>query len=97
MEHFNKLEPWEAELLAVLSEECGEVIQAIAKIQRHGFESHNPLIAGACSNRDALTKEMGDVRAAMIMLCDASVIHKETVHKQADAKLNNIKRWLHHN
>ena len=41
-EHFNRLSPAEDERLTVLAEECSEVIQAICKIQRHGYESFNP-------------------------------------------------------
>ena len=35
--HFNKLTPAQAERLAILIEECGEVIQAATKILRHGY------------------------------------------------------------
>lgn len=96
MEHFNQLTPAQAELLALLAEECGECIQAIGKILRHGYGSTNPLLPGSANNADALAKEMGDVRAAMIMLCEAGPISKEQVHMQADVKLHNVKRWLHH-
>ena len=37
MEHFNGLTPAEAKRLALLAEECGEVLQAIGKVLRHGF------------------------------------------------------------
>jgi hypothetical protein len=33
-QHFNGLSPADAEALTLISEECAEVIQAIAKIQR---------------------------------------------------------------
>lgn len=42
MTHFNDLEPGEAERLAILAEEAGELIHAIGKILRYGYESHNP-------------------------------------------------------
>lgn len=38
-QHFNQLKPSEAERLACLIEECGEVIQAAGKILRHGYKS----------------------------------------------------------
>jgi hypothetical protein len=41
-QHFNGLTPAEAERLALLAEECGEVIQAIGKVLRHGYESRHP-------------------------------------------------------
>lgn len=96
MEHFNQLTPAQAELLALLAEECGECIQAIGKILRHGYGSSNPLLTNGLSNIDALTKEMGDVRAAMILLCNAGPISKKQVHFNADTKLANVRRWLHH-
>lgn len=96
MEHFNQLTPAQAELLALLAEECGECIQAIGKILRHGYASTNPLLPGSANNAEALAKEMGDVRAAMIMLCEAGPVSKEQVHMHADVKLHNVKRWLHH-
>lgn len=83
--HFNKLSPAELELLAILSEECGEVVQVIGKILRHGLDFKNPL-THEC-NRALLTDEMGDVRAAMIRLTDAGIVTKEFVHQRADQKL----------
>ena len=58
-EHFNKLTPAQAERLAMLAEECGEVIQAVGKILRHGFESRHP--NGGETNKDALLRELGDL------------------------------------
>lgn len=92
--HFNQLSPAEAERLAILAEECGEVIQIIGKILRHGFDSCHP--STMLSNREALTKEMGDVRYAMIALCNAGDIVKDDVHMYADAKAEKIKQYLHH-
>lgn len=95
VEHFNELEAYEAELLALLAEECGEVVQAIGKILRHGIGSYNPS-EPSISNRDRLTREMGDVRAAMILLCEAGVISKDRVHAAADDKRARIGKYLHH-
>ena len=41
-DHFNGLTPAEAERLAMLAEECGEVIQMVGKILRHGYDSYHP-------------------------------------------------------
>lgn len=95
-EHFNQLTPAQAELLALLAEECGECVQAIGKILRHGYDSTNPLVPGSANNMDALAKELGDVVAAVTLLCNAGPISKEQVHAHADTKLNNVRRWLHH-
>lgn len=92
--HFNGLTPAEAELLALLSEECGELVQAIGKVLRHGLESRHP--DGGDTNRVSLCWEMGDVRAAMILLCKAGVVKKRDVHDFADDKLERVSQYLHH-
>lgn len=95
--HFNALTPAEAERLALLAEECGECIQAIGKILRHGYESQHPegIHCGA-TNRQRLVEEMGDVRAAMIIICEAGDTSKREVHAAADDKLKRVRKYLHH-
>ena len=63
-DHFNKLTPAEAERLAMLAEECAEVIAIIGKILRHGYESYHP-DTPAISNRDMLADEIADVHAVV--------------------------------
>lgn len=92
--HFNKLTPVQAELLALLAEECGELVQAIGKILRHGLDSYHP--DSGIGNQESLEKEMGDVRAAMILLCDAKIAHKANVHTFADDKRCRVIPYLHH-
>lgn len=94
--HFNGLTPAEAERLAILAEECAEVIVAVEKIKRHGYESRNPLVFDGPTNREQLTTEMGDVRAAMILLCAAKDVEKHRVHDAADEKLVKVFSWTHH-
>lgn len=91
--HFNQLTPAEAERLAVLAEECGEVIQAVGKILRHGYESSHP--DGGPTNRRTLEREIGDVLYAVdrIALHDLSSINIENA---AAMKKQNIKPYLHH-
>lgn len=62
--HFNGLTPAEDERLTALYEESAEVIQAVAKIQRHGYESNN---RGRLpeTNRQALERECGDLLFAV--------------------------------
>lgn len=65
-DHFNQLTPAQAERLAILAEECSEVIQIIGKILRHGMDSRHP--ATGIGNRVALLHEIIDVKAAMVMI-----------------------------
>lgn len=92
--HFNDLTPAQAERLAILAEECGEVIQVVGKILRHGYNSVYPVTEE--HNTTRLEQECGDVRAAIIMLCDAGDIVKQCVHDAADRKLVRVKQYMHH-
>lgn len=66
--HFNALSPAQAERLAILMEECGEVVQIIGKILRHGFESVSPYGHSSETNREALIRELFDVKAAAMLV-----------------------------
>lgn len=60
---FNQLSPAEAERLAMLAEEAGEIVQAVGKVLRHGFESRPP--AGGRTNGEQLHRELGDLIAVV--------------------------------
>lgn len=94
MTHFNGLSPALAERLALLSEECGEVVQVIGKIQRHGIESRHP--DGGPTNRQLLEKELGDTYAVLLLLTRAGDVTPEHIALHKDAKLRNVQQWLHH-
>jgi NTP pyrophosphatase (non-canonical NTP hydrolase) len=95
-QHFNGLTPAQAELLALLAEECAEVIQVIAKIQRHGLLSCNPNDPERTTNLNLLHRELGDVRAAMVMLSRAGVLHLGQLPALAGLKLERVREYLHH-
>lgn len=63
-DHFNQLTPAEAERLAMLAEECGEVIQVVGKILRHGYASCHPANL-TVTNKELLVKELQDVNAVL--------------------------------
>ena len=60
--HFNNLTPAQAERLAMLAEECGEVIQVIGKILRHGYNNYHP-DRPHITNRELLQQELTDLAA----------------------------------
>ena len=92
---FNGLTPAEAHLLAILVEECTEVIQIVSSIQRSGLRGYNSKKSREM-NADALVRKMADVRVAMILVCEAGIAYKSTVHRLAYEKLKHISRYLHH-
>ncbi len=59
----NGLTPAQAERLAMLAEECGEVVQVIGKILRHGYDSRHP--NGGPTNKELLAAELRDVDAVV--------------------------------
>ena len=98
-EHFNRLTPAEAERLAMLSEECGEVVQIVGKILRHGYESHHP-DSPDLSNRDLLAKELADVHSVtdrMVFDGDMRIGQIESNYTPGcGSNWSEKKRYTHH-
>jgi NTP pyrophosphatase (non-canonical NTP hydrolase) len=82
------------EVMAILQEECAEVIQAISKINRFGLESEWQGV----TNKQALITEIGDVLALISVLVDETDIniHDEDVHKAINAKYKKLEIFLPH-
>lgn len=94
--HFNGLTPAQDERLAILLEECGEVIQCIGKIQRHGYHSWNPEVVGATTNRDDLAREVADLMAAISLMTKAEDIEVGNLNRDSEHKLQKLKKYTHH-
>jgi NTP pyrophosphatase (non-canonical NTP hydrolase) len=87
----NELTPAQVERLAILAEECGEVIQIVGKILRHGYRSYNPTVPDTKQkpNFALLQKELGDVIWSISKLDEAADISFEI--PRTNASLN---AWL---
>jgi NTP pyrophosphatase (non-canonical NTP hydrolase) len=94
--HFNDLTPQEAERLALLAEEAGELIQAIGKILRHGYESYNPDDVDAGENRVQLCKEIADIEYAVTLMLDAGDIDRGQISIYREIAEAKKPRYLHH-
>ena len=92
---FNQLSDAEAERLAILAEECAEVIQAVGKIKRYGYQNWWPKDTGF-TNRQRLEYELGHVDAAVSRLVYAAQISRDEIDRHRSAKLESIKPFLHH-
>lgn len=92
---FNNLTPEEHERITILQEELLEAAHICSKILRHGYESYHP-DEHDLNNRELLGKELGDVRFAMIWLCDNGDQNKCYIHEMAKVKSCNIQKYLHH-
>jgi hypothetical protein len=93
-QHFNRLTPAEAERLAMLAEEAGEVVQAVTKILRHGYESYHPTDPGM-NNRSILRAEIADLRAVWELMFEAGDVEK--LHSlMIDTAKSRKLRFSHH-
>lgn len=101
MTHFNKLSPEVAELLAILAEECGEVVQRIGKILRHGVRvnpySDSDQRSGKL-NTSYLEEELTDVYALVELLSELGLISEFSIREGILAKRDRLARpgILHH-
>lgn len=93
--HYSNLSPGYQERLALLMEECSEVIQACSKILRHGTEEGNPYVPGS-NNVEDLQKEIGHVWLAIEMLTTNGEINQEQVIGSMYKKVHSIDKYLHH-
>ena len=94
MDHFNKLTPAEDERLSLLCEECAEVIQAVGKITRHGYESRHP--NGGPTNRTLLQYELGHVLHAISRLVNSGDIKQDEIKAAEWLKSLDVQQYLHH-
>ena len=90
----NQLSAAEDERLALLAEEMGECIQAIGKIQRHGYESRG--LAGGPTNRQQLEIELGHVKYAKILMSRCGDIDFSKTKLSAVRKSHTVGKYLHH-
>jgi NTP pyrophosphatase (non-canonical NTP hydrolase) len=97
MDSFNDLSHADAELFALLAEECGETVQAIGKILRHGKHSWNPEVVGKRTNIEDLEKELGDILAVVELMRRAKVIDADNMGQMRDTKLEKVWKYLHYN
>ena len=79
------------EILSIAQEECGEVIVAISKIFRFGFDSRWP--EGGVDNRSRLTEELGDLMAMVKLMNENGIINLEELSKAGERKITKLKTW----
>lgn len=89
---FNKLTPAEAERIALILEEAGEIVQVCGKILRHGFESE---FEGS-TNRKKLEKEIGDLRSAVLLAIRAGDVADNKIEMAKAKKTLSVQKYLHH-
>ena len=87
----------ESERLAMLAEECGEVIQIIGKILRHGYTSYHPDDLDMKTNWTLLNKELNDIGAVVHGMIKAGDYTEEDFNIDIQEKIWKKKlKWTHY-
>jgi len=92
----NGLSETEIERLALMTEECGEVLQVIGKILRHGYIATDPNTGAKYDNRAALSREVGDFAYASGLMCEVGDLSVDDVEWASNAKAKRCLNYLHH-
>jgi len=84
-----KLEP-KQQLMVILSEECGELIQICQKILRRGCVD--------LDNKDEdyyikFVEELGDVYTMINLMHEWDIVSWDDLEKRAEYKLEKLKKW----
>jgi hypothetical protein len=91
-----RLSPAELERVAILADQCGQVVQICGKILRHGYESCNPFDARCKPNRLLLEREVGAVRGAIDLLINRGDIDRKEIAVWRRRKRSSLAQWTHH-
>jgi NTP pyrophosphatase (non-canonical NTP hydrolase) len=80
------------ESLVITQEECAEVIQAISKILRFGFDSRYPTEESA-STKECLTMEVGQLLCMVNILIEQGIIDEDDMIAAMEHKKIKLETW----
>lgn len=86
----------ENEMLDILQEECAEVIQAISKIKRHGWDSYNPDILAAPTNQDHFSDEVAQLLTVVGQFFANGKLSELRMEEEAKRKSEQLKKYTHY-
>jgi NTP pyrophosphatase (non-canonical NTP hydrolase) len=79
------------EILLIAQEECAEVIQAISKIFRFGFDAKHP--NEDRNNLQRLEEELGDLVCMVGLIMNKKIVSESGVESAAEMKLKKLRTW----
>lgn len=79
------------EILRILQEECGEVVQMVSKVCRFGIDQQH-LKAGK-TNRERLTEELGDLSCMIELAKTFDIVDSIDVSIAAEEKMKKLEQW----
>jgi NTP pyrophosphatase (non-canonical NTP hydrolase) len=77
------------EIMAITQEECAEVIQAVSKVMRFGFDTTYKDV----SNKSHLEEEIGDLLCMFQLMEEAEMIDWTLVSLHAQRKREKLMKW----
>jgi NTP pyrophosphatase (non-canonical NTP hydrolase) len=77
------------EIMLIAQEECAEVVQAISKVFRFGFDS----VYNSRSNKDHLEEEIGDLVCMLDLMREKGLIDWSNVITCSENKRTKLKKW----
>lgn len=97
----NKLTYLEIEIIGMIAEEAGEVIQACGKILRRGFNNKNPEDLDSLTNREDLVSELDDLSAVTSIALFNGIFgehrKREDQLKSVSDKIIKKQKWMNGN
>lgn len=84
--------PQTQEVLDILQEEAAEVIQAVSKIRRFGWDNFHPSTPDQ-NNLEHLEEELGDMQAMIEILMEMNIVSWGNVTVAKRAKIEKLKKW----
>lgn len=87
--------PLENEVLAILIEECSEVIQRATKMQRFGINEVQP--GQELTNAERLSDEVGDLLETIRLAGSVKIVHRLRLPAAQDRKAAKLEQFMQHN
>lgn len=79
------------QIMTIMQEECAEVIQAISKIMRFGWDDYHP--ETGISNRCSLERELADLIVMITLLKDTGELDLHAMERFKMLKLEKLKLY----
>lgn len=79
------------EILRIMQEECGEVVQMVSKVCRFGIDQQH--LKDDKPNRDRLTEELGDLQCMIDLAVRYGIVEGPSVQSARRAKEEKLKKW----
>lgn len=97
-EHFNNLDESELERLALLFEDCSEIIHIVGKIIRHGYQSTDPTkkVKERVTNRALLQNEIGQLQWTVQHMIKQGDLYEGSIEHTRDTRKEKVVKYLHH-